>query len=378
MAEEQHVEETGPERRPASLFSVDRALNTPGFAEFLTQYDKADELEPDESNAEMIEQRFNAFQFSKEAIVQLKELYKETILQDTGIELQDQDLQTIDGYIRMEAIRAPETIKGILDRVNKFKALPEIITRTEGTIERLGNVNLGELRTKREELELAVALSELTRRERTNEQRQVQQYLLDKYGLKAKNAAQAIEQTRATIRETEDARRAQAEAHQRFAELRGEFFNEDFWQIRAIINEARYKAREQLTALANDEDPAKFEKALEYIARLSQKDAEGNTALNFDYLEGTELRKRQEEIDAAIEAKMGDEIRQTIEAFTLGSTPLLALEKALKTFLTRERVGSREGDEAREIIRTKVREALPHADPAKRILLKRILIRTIR
>lgn len=375
---EQNTQEAETERRPKSLFSIDNALNTKGFAEFLTQYPRAEDLEPDEANAEVIEQRYNAFRFSTETTKQLKALYKEAILKDTGIELKDKDLETIDEYIRTRAIEAPEEIKTMLDQVNKFKALPEIITRTEKTIERLGNINLGELREKQGELEMAAMLGELNRRERTNEQRQVQQYLLDKYGLKAKDVAGALEQARATIREVEEARRTQTETHQRFGELRRQFFNEDFWQIRAIANEAREKAQEQLTALTNSEDPVQLEKALEYLKQISQRDADGNTMLNFDYLEESDAQDRQAEIDRTIEAKIADEIVQTIEGFSLGSTPLLALEKALRGFLMRERVGSREAEEARDTIREKIRKAMPSADPAKRILLKRILIRTVR
>lgn len=121
---ETHVHETTAERRSSPMFSLDNALNTPGFADHLAKYRDAEKLEFDDANAEEIEQRYNTFRFFGETSKRMKQLYKETILNETGIQLEDAELAPIDTYLENRAIEAPKEIKMMLDQVREFSELP--------------------------------------------------------------------------------------------------------------------------------------------------------------------------------------------------------------------------------------------------------------
>lgn len=112
----------------------------------------------------------------------------------------------------------------------------------------------------------------------------------------------------------------------------------------------------------------------------SLKNAAQNTETGLNPLANLDQDNIQAKIDSALKIKVSENIKQTIVRANLGTNPLTNLENALKPFLDRQKVGSKEGDEARELIRNLLDEAAKNLgnsneDKAKKLMIARIIIK---
>jgi DNA-directed RNA polymerase subunit F len=112
----------------------------------------------------------------------------------------------------------------------------------------------------------------------------------------------------------------------------------------------------------------------------SLKSVTGSTETGVNPLGGIDEGVFQEQVDASLEKKASEEIMEKVLQVSMGTNAFTRLEKALEPFLKREKIGSKEGDEARDFIARTLKEAADNLsdaneDRAKKLMISRLLIK---
>ncbi len=346
-------------------FSLDDALNTKGFAEFLAKYPDAAGLEMDE-NTEEVEKRFEAFELQKEVTKDIARLYRSKIEKDLGVKLSEEDLKSVGEFLERQVIEDPESLSQLQAQAAQFESLSESVADKEEQLEQLGGQK--GLRQAMKKLEVASRTfgfnitspktwGLLGHFFRSKEERAARKWAKKDLGLKSFSDVQE------RMKLIEDA--------QDLMKLREQFF-EDLAPAKQILDAANHKALNVLEALleGGKQDIRKYDEAQEVLAKYAKAQE------SLEYFESDNLEDLQKDLDKLIDAKIRKDIADALTAFTTsGSSPLSRLEKALSAHFTREKLGSKEGQEARDAVVAALEGALAGAELPKQILLKRLIIK---
>lgn len=408
--------------------NIDKALNTKGFAEFLAQHPDAEEFDMNDEDA--INKRFEVFESKSIVAKGIKELYSGHIEKEMGIKLDSNDLATIERHIEEQAINNPDEIINLREQLNSFKEEPKKIAELEKQLAQLGNVDnlskrLESLRTDADNIEsgkkylgfvgksrLAYHLVKVAFKtipvdvemstgfklsskeyndraiyERINLEKSWDSAdaVTKKYdkmnGEKAESLLEQInaeiETTQATLDKIAEIESLKSESQNLFASMRSELLGgvagmaELTKSIQTKVADQLRELAEKGTIKAYDQAQARYE-SLRSVAESTETGVNPIRPYFGEYL--------QDYLDASLEKEVSSQIEKTLLNAKMGDNALTKLEKELEPFLKREKIGSKSGDEVRELISevfTKVSDSLGDSveHKAKKLLISRILIR---
>lgn len=364
-------------------FDIDRALNTSRFAEFLGKFRDHSSLDFSDNSpdAETIKERFEAFTLQEKVAKEYKKLYSDIINRDIGVRLPETEFSCIDDFFETQAVENPGSISEFHEEIQEFQRLPQDIAFAEKTLRDLGGSD--NIKTERDAIDDKLRKAQDERddeegkdvegKRRGRKQRReakaarlasIQQEI-DRLQSKSISYTEKIESLDAANKAKEDIGR-QAD------ELRLKIF-EDFAPAKEILEKAKAAASKKYEDMSNkasaSSDLKLYEQQQAYFDKVT-----GAKEL-FDYTEDWNLFEKQGLLDERIQWIINLDIIAAIREFQLGgSSPLASLEQKLDSYLKKEQIGSRKGEDAREfILQTLQERAQAESEPAKLILLNRII-----
>ena len=376
-----------PEAPRAS--AIDKALNTKGFAEFLAKYPEAESIDLNDTNEAEIEQRLEAFEAKNRVSAEIRGLFNNE-LSGLGIKLEGADFASVDVYLEDETINNPEAIQEMARTIALFQELPGKIRELEAKAASIGNID--ELTAKRDRLDgQAVELNEASKitvprflgvpffqgRKDNKAKLARREEILAKYGTTLEGVEQkyleSVDQAQtahSSIQALEDLGRLKQEIEANFKQANQALFKDS--EIAAKVHEAaKAKIEEKYVALVGGSgtfDTA--DKASKYLDTIEQSDYEF-------LLEDLDMDHQRTSLDGFLEEKMAEDMREIVDGISKKSLTLDKVEDKLKKYLGREKIGSREGDELREML-SRVFEKLRTdgtLPPAKKIIMSRVAIK---
>ncbi len=407
------------------------AFNTEGFAEFLANYDDAENLDP-ASEEGLLETRFNAFKNTKEAAKGLSDVFaREIDGQGLGIRFEDELLATHIGE-RVEGLahENPAKVNEIFEQVSEFNRLLGEIEDAEEEIakfESKGDLEsaLEKLKEKKDILEkasdttgalggfvskLAAAYEGFafknsvefaenwlannegdspveTRKEmedfiaeRTSARGKYSARLaLEGYSIKPKSedVDAALEQTEKEIliiTQKIEALDTLVEknkvATKRFAEIR-EALLMGVGTNKALREAAMEKAIDRLDDLLNS-NPDEAQLYFEKMKQVSE-----SNGLGIDYFNG-KADEAQKEVEKRIDVRLAEDMKKAIEKSSFGSKAYDNMAKSLEAFVKKNKIGTKEGDTARtfvfDTLKSIAKEISPN-DKARGLLLRFMIVK---
>lgn len=419
------VVETMKQKEP---FDMDKALDTAGFAEFMAK------KETNQDNPESVEADFELFNNVKVVKEGLKKLYGEQISKDFGIRLDASDMNLIDAYLEDQAINSPEGILNLKKKLDIFREIPGQIKQLEDQLGSLGEVEdlskskdglLEEKdkldRTRKysgfggtgkyyfaflkstlngmahlgEAIAVAVNPDHPTSQEYREYTEELREMVKDREAVKEVSGRREavgtrkidslldgvnskIDEINGVLENINNAEELKTTALEMFTKARKELLG-GVSEIGELKEKIQKKAMEELRALHNDGGAIEgSEKAQERFEHLRQ--ASVNSELGIYIFEGKDETEIQKQIDEAIDKAVSEAIANAVNQtqFTGKDGDFTKLEKALSNLTSKEKIGSREGDEARSfMIKTLedvagIQEATVEGK-VKRIMLNRII-----
>jgi hypothetical protein len=365
-------------------FNLEDALNTAGFAEFLANFPKAEQM-IEKSDVKGVERIYQSFESKKETTRNLKDICKKEIFRDVHINPEDSDLGAIDTYIDAEFQKDPEAAMKLLENLgslaHEYGASQDRISEKEEQLEKLGGfTKLKEVKGNLKTASGAMGWMNAIRRiyqgkfMSRNENAAVQT-VRDNYGI---TKLAGVKDQLKTVTDAE-------EALSQFGKMRETFMN-SFAPMKEIAELMKTKAQDQLKVFFDHTAPmpadlgtvdlSKLEDAQKYFDRLSGGPESGNIdPLTDKYLEGIDIVAFQHNLDLLTKFKIEKEIRDAVIGHNFsGGSALSRLDRVLGNFLNKEEVGSYKGDDARDFIKFQLRFALSDtATPAANRLLAKVL-----
>jgi hypothetical protein len=370
------------EKKPA--FDIDKALNNHRFVDFIAHHPDSESLPMDETSGPELERLFTTFE-SKEIVgKKMKELFRDEIRKNLGVELGAADLQSIDTYLESQAIEDPELMRELLVKVQEYPKMSERIKDKERVLATAAG--RGNLDDKKILLDWAADFKGGMGKTRAilthiplikgfalgKEGRDIKDRLASEYKLK-------LSQVPKEITKIEDAERALQTVREEARRMRELVFN-DSEQVQAIFEMARKKAMDLMVDISaglsrSTATIADVKKAEQFFKKISETAAEDIFDPTGDIGQSRELLRNS--FDTVLENNVRDDIMEAVrKPLRAGSAPLTALDRNLKSILSKQEIGSKKGDEAKTFIRETLEEArqqLGSGETAKKILLRRIL-----
>lgn len=368
--------------------SIDKALNTKGFAEFLAKYPEAESIDLNDTNEAEIEQRLEAFEAKNRVSKEIRGLFNNQ-LSGLGIKLEGADFESVEAYLEDETIHNPESIQEMARTIALFQELPGKIRELEAKAASIGNID--ELTAKSDQLwDQAVELDEASKievprlkglyfssRRKDNKAKLARrEEILAKHGTTLEGVNKKYEekfvQARAVdsnIQALEDLGRLKQEIEANFKQANQALFKDS--EIAGKIKEAvKVKIQDKYNAMLHG--PGSFDtadKSLQYLDTIEETDP--------DYLEGMDLDHQRNSLNEFLEKKLVEEMREIVDGISKKSLTLDKVEDKLKKYLGREKIGTREGDELRDML-SRVFEKLRTdgtLSTAKKIIMSRVAIK---
>ncbi len=407
-------------------FDIRKAFNTAGFAEFMAQHGDKDTSVMEDT--ETLEKRFEVFTIKEKVIKGIKEVVSNHIQKEVDVKLGSKDMSSIDEYLNKQAVENPDKIIEMEEKLLLYKELPKEIELLEEQMAEIGDSDelterLGQLRKNRNNLETAretmgffgktkfaiemmqasvigipstvEAMFGLKMSDEYHNRAGVlnrsifdkvssQEAVKDKYGEVGKSKANSImssinddikdiENQLASIDKVEEIKTLAEEMFRnKKSELLGKVLG-----IAELTTIIQSKVESQMTKLIETGTIPNLDIAQERYESLKEKQLNGE--IGMDPTEKLDKKDFQEKVDIAIEKAVSEEIKQTVNRANLGDNALTKLEKALDPFLSREKIGSKVGDEAREVIENSLEKAAKALGfsiegKAKKLLIAQILI----
>ena len=374
-------------KNTSGSFDIDKALNKQGFPEFLGQFPdyKSLDLSDNSSDADTIKERYEAFTRKNEVAKELKTLYRDTINRDIGIRLPESEFACIDAFLETQAIENPSSIAEFYKDIQEFQQLPQEIASAEQTLKTLGGLDRiqEKIDATQEKLREAQDKYDVEEEKDVDGKWRGRNRRREEKGARLASIQKEIEDLqKESISYTEKidtldkAKDAKKEIGERSDELRLKIF-EDFAPAKEILARAQKAAHDKLNVMfekyADTDDDAKTLRQIEdvqaYFDQMTKTDGP------WSYADGIDIEAHQESFDSWITLQFNIEITRAITSFTLGSSSSLEkLEKKLDSYLNKDRLGSQKGQEAKEfILQTLQQKAEQESEPAKLILLRRII-----
>lgn len=412
----------------------EEAYNTEGFVEFLAEFPDAEAVENDQ---ELFETRFLAFKHKAETATKLSSLFKtELVSQELGIEFGDGQLQKhIGGRIESLSRENPEKVNEVFEALDTSDKLRAQIAEAEQKIAEL--VAKGDLEKTRQEFEKKQKILEKAKETqdfftgggilgtpiaafyeklvfgksadvefakkrletvdtdpgaRTKEE--LEAFVEAQSGSRDRLDAlmslrdykvwptsgsidRALEQTKKDIEAVmaqmdmlEQLKVKHAEAKERFEQIRelllaGVGTNKDLAEI------AKKAAAQKLKRLM-ETDPDKAQSFFEDL-----REASDENSLDIDYL-GNKEKRLQKQIEKLVDEKIAEDMKSIVEKTPFGPKAYDKLAKSLESFLSRQKVGTKEGDRARAFVvdtLVSIAKDLAVTDKSRALLLRLLIAR---
>ncbi|MDQ5893251.1 MAG: hypothetical protein QG640_262 [Patescibacteria group bacterium] len=313
--------------------SFDEALNKAGFAEFLA---KNEDEEKEMDDPELMKKRVETFEALEVVQKEYKDLCKEKLQKEIGITLNNTDMKAIDVHVEKLALSDTKRLFELKDKIDE-------------------NEKLGE--------EISVYKTKIAGYERRESQA--------KGGFAWATAFLANRTFGSVNRFFKE--KTQQDITDVKAEILGEIQNIGNLHEK-ILKRVALQMNEMLNTADSTEKLQDVQERFEFLKNAQ----EGPEGINLDLLSELPEREFQDKIDEAVEKKVSEEIMTAIMAQPLGNGAFSKLEKSLGDYLESEKMGSKEGDELREMIIESIEEAAENltADiegKAKKLMLFRIL-----
>lgn len=390
-----------------NVSDIDKALNTKGFAEFLAQHPDAEEFDMNDEGA--INKRFEVFESKGIVSKEIKELYSGHIEKEMGIKLDKNDLASIDKHIEEQAINNPDEVINLREQLYFFKELPKKIAESEKQLAQLGNAdNLSErlesLRTDSYNIEegkkylgfvgksrLAFHLIKSAFKASSFDAEDVDlswdsaNNVTRRYG--KMNGARAeslleginkeIETTEDTLSKISEAEVLKSEYQNLFKNMRSELLGgvAGMAELTAAIQAKVHKQLMDLTSKGTIKDYEQAQQRFDSLKSVSE-----STETGVDPLGRIDAQEFEKDIEDSIVDKASEEMMGIILQAKMGDNALTNLEKSLEPFLKKEKIGSKEGNEARQKMSDILAEVYyklgtTSEDKAKKLMISRILIK---
>lgn len=387
-------------------FDVEKALETPGYWEFLQRHG----AQPETLSGAELEKYYKAY----ETTGVYAGFYKDTIQKEAGLEMEDSEIRpALENYF-VSQMEMPKENEKMAELLKEYKETPQIIASREQALGKLlGNKDSEQIRKDREEwqqraeqlvaekknleedaeisnsmrgwrglfnyrsysvvrfiflikgsrpMEAIFGESEKAREiERANKLKQIEPAVWFKEALdkipeikKAQKEAEkaadresilsALEQSRAALKEHAD-------------RARGLIFGEMFDPMKKILGFTSARLKEQLKEIANPKQKSlkKLKEGIALIEKLENSDVE--------YLEKAELGKFAKNINQLIERKVSMAIREKLTKIPIGETGPLGFIKKMEDNL--EKLSSKDGEIPSDLIRKKLEAYIKMAVPPK-------------
>lgn len=399
MPESTTTEQEGASPAEKPPFDIDEALRKDEFLAFLEGYPDAESVTNDPAE---LEKRFNVFEQKKELTRDVRQVCREEIERDIGLKLSDEELKVMDELVDETAIRNPDEVLRIAEVARVYKENNETIAELEKRIaQQGGEVHMGrkweELRTARggKEAEFIEAWNEggklstkfLATLEAVaatfsgkddNRYRHLRlTHLRDEAESGGGRINEEIKKIDDQIKYLEQIAELKKSADESFKKLRVELMG-GLTPPAEVIAAVRGKAQEKLIAMVEGVWAAftfeKAEKAEAYFRQLEKVAKEKGA----NYLEGIDTSEFIKKLHAFTYEEAAGQIETAVNKAALGMGKYAALEKSLEKFITKEKIGAREGTEVKEFVTETlqgIQKKLDSADKTKKILLSRLLVK---
>lgn len=394
------------ESKSKEAFDVEKALETPGYWEFLQRHG----VQAETLNGEELEKYYKAY----ETTGAYADFYKDTIQKEAGLEMEDSEIRpALENYFVSQKDLPKENEK-MAELLNEYKETPKLTASREQALSKLlGNKDSEQIRKDREEwqqqaeqlvaekknleedaeisnsmrgwrglfnyrsysvvrfiflirgsrpMEAIFGQSEKAREiERANKLKQVEPAVWFKEALdkipEIKKAQKEVEM--ATDRESilsalEQSRTALKEHADR---ARGLIFGEMFDPMNKILGLTSARLKERLKEISDPKQKnlKKLREGINLIEKLENSDVE--------YLEKAELGKFTKSINQLIERKVSMGIREKLTKIPIGETGPLQFIKKIQDGL--EKLSLENKEVSRDFIRKKLEAYIKMAVPPK-------------
>ena len=408
-----------------SSFDIDTALNKNGFMEFLTKSTETIDM----GNSEDLKNRFEAFNAKESMKTSLRNLYGEQIKKELEIDLDASDMNALDISLERLAIDKPEQLLLIKQRIDIFNELPKQTKELEtqlGTLsneadlslkldamrEDAGNLSsakrymgfFGKAKFAFDYLSVGVrampilfrvpGVSDIYKQRVAFENQAVDEgweavgEVKKKHGkIDSKVAGNKIDEINKQVKSVEDLiallkdiGQKKSESIKAFDIIRKELLT-GVSGIAEITAAVQKSAKRQLAVMMIDGASMKRLDEAQEVFEKFQALSNGESETGINFLEGSDLAQYQERIDALIEVAVTTEIFDAIQKSSVGEDSLAKLESALEKFVTKEKMGSKEKDDARKFVMETIEIAASSGRGTstealvKRLMCSRILIK---
>jgi hypothetical protein len=375
-------------------FDVGKALEHPGFFDFLNKYSGTNIEQLDKAETQKM---FEAFEVSSA----VKDFYKETIKKDIGIEIEDKEIQaSLESYF-VNSKDIPQYAENIKSYVKEYHELPKRIAKKEEELNKLG----GRERLKAEEESfratqekignLGVEVGKLTRMKEMSESMsgikgffnlkgnpltrwifltekekpeaaEARKRTVSSWQNEIKTIERAVGNLSAEARKSADRAsvlaaldRASEQLKENMDALKNLFFGGYFDPARDILALSQKKLKERLNDLASPKKGIKkLEAGLEFLEAVGKKEVE--------YLGKEEIGKFRTGFDKLIERKTSQNIRRGLGELRWGEAEFLGnFEKQIKKFFSVEKLGTKDKKNATDFIRKRLEAYIKMAVPPK-------------
>ncbi|MCX6716414.1 MAG: hypothetical protein NTV72_00610 [Candidatus Taylorbacteria bacterium] len=385
-------------------FDIRKALDTKGFLEFLTKVQEKNGEVLDMANEGAIGEKFEAFTVKEKVKAGVKNLYQTSIKSEFGVTLEAADLRSVDDHWDALAIADPEKVMEMNDKLKDYVELPKQIKAAETELALLGGEEDAQ-KSLEEAKKLAEALLQaknysgffggtkfgfllikavvgelgnllLNRNNKFGDYAaDVYDVLIsrrtvkDKYGKDVNREKMAkevpivekqITQIQETLKSIKDITTRKEESAKQFAKLRKELIGgvAGFNTINEVV---KRKTKEKLDGFLKVVSLPNIKSAQTTFDNL--KKAIENTETGLNPLDSTPNSINpevfQKDIDTGVDLQMNMDIGNALAAVKLDESGSFSkLEKALKKdILEKDKIGSKEGEELRDFIVSKLEAA---------------------
>ncbi len=283
---------------------LDEAMDTKDFAKFLA---KNKEGSVDIDNKEVMQGHLKTFESLTIVKKEYKDLCREKLQNELGIKLYDGDMEAIDDYVEKISIDDPERLHELHEKIDTQQRLAGNISYLEGKLE-----NLEEKKNSAEGFMKKAGM-----------------FILDRtYGSILRGAKGFVEGGESNLK----------------SELLTEIAS-----IGNLHDKIKKRVATQLNRMFRNADSTDelnvLQERMEFLVN-----AQGDEGAKLELISEQDEETLQQKIDEAIEIKSGEEILKAVNEMTLEQGAFSELETTLGNYLEKKKFGSREDEDARELI----------------------------
>jgi hypothetical protein len=380
-------------------FDPKDALNKRGFASFLAKHRDADNF--DMSDVDEVEKRYAVFVQKEEVAQAFKDIAKQKIKTEWKMTIGNDELSAIDAKIEKMAVESPEELARFNDQMQRFNELPGLIEAQKKELEKLGSLEeaqriLAESEKSKDILDKAeeqfkwggkvkmwanLAFGDLELfKEKYNKVKDVEERFgktdRTKYKVVSDMTDNKIAEFNEKILEIRIDTVALRSIEIQFDIVRKEI-NETIGSIAEIAQLIKAKVKTGLDRALDGHDLFAVLKAHEdfqYYAETSQTSETGINAFEDDAARD----QFGEGFERNIEELVYQEVYLKINDFRLGNNDYSRLCETLSAITKIDKLGSKEGNDAKRFIIDQLKQAafnLDDADPEKGA--KKILVNSL-